>query len=234
MFRLLVLLTFRASTPCAHQVMTILNQDLPEIRGLTSDEKSIMYAFLDKGERIKVKRVPALVKLGYTGRLTFLRLERFQHAKDGSNCISLEEFQEFSSVLLIRLSRKSDYTTWVEKRFPSVFHSAFYQRLSSFVKSNKFENTVEVILVLNALIAAGQDYPILAGRDVTMDPHYQEAYINTVWEAAETVFTILYVVEAMLKIMVNGWKAYSESPRNTFDFAITIMAVLASAYVYCK
>ena len=75
MFRLLVLLTFRASTPCAHQVMTILNQDLPEIRGLTSDEKSIMYAFLDKGERIKVKRVPALVKLVYTGRLTFLRLD---------------------------------------------------------------------------------------------------------------------------------------------------------------
>ena len=50
----------------------------------------------------------------------------------------------------------------------------------------------------------------------------------------ETIFTVVYVLEAGLKITVEGWKRYSESPRNMFDFVITLLAVLATAYVYCK
>jgi len=85
---------------------------------------------------------------------------------------------------------------------------------------------------LNAVIIAVQDYPMLSGQDITRDPHYNDGYIDTVWELMETVFTVVYVLEAMLKIMVQGWKRYSESGRNIFDFSITLMAVLASAYVY--
>ena len=75
---------------------------------------------------------------------------------------------------------------------------------------------------------------MLSGQDVTRDPHYSDGYIDTIWELMETIFTVVYVLEAILKITVEGWKRYSESPRNMFDFSITLMAVLASAYVYCK
>jgi hypothetical protein len=102
------------------------------------------------------------------------------------------------------------------------------------VKSTGFEYALDVVLVLNAVIIAFQDYPMLSGQDVTRDPHYNDGYIDTIWEFMETIFTVVYVLEAMLKIMVEGWKRYSESPRNMFDFVITLMAVLASAYVYCK
>jgi len=143
-----------------------------------------------------------------------------------------KEFQEFSSALLLRLHKTSEYATWVETHLPSVFGSHLYQRLSTFVKSKRFESIIDIVLVLNAAIAARQDYPVLAGHDVSKDPHFEDGYIDTVWEAAETLFTGLYVIEAMLKITVNGWKAYSESARNAFDFFITVMAVLASVYVY--
>merc|ERR1712161_49384 len=66
----------------------------------------------------------------------------------------------------------------------------------------------------------------------TEDTHYNDGNIDTVWELMEAVFTMVYVLEAILKIMVLGWKRYSQSGRNIFDFSITLMAVLASAYVY--
>ena len=47
------------------QVMTILNQDLPEIRGLTDEEKNIMYAILDKGENTVTLTCSKLVFLSF-------------------------------------------------------------------------------------------------------------------------------------------------------------------------
>eukprot|EP00584_Thalassiosira_punctigera_P014654 CAMPEP_0172548632 /NCGR_PEP_ID=MMETSP1067-20121228/17872_1 /TAXON_ID=265564 ORGANISM="Thalassiosira punctigera, Strain Tpunct2005C2" /NCGR_SAMPLE_ID=MMETSP1067 /ASSEMBLY_ACC=CAM_ASM_000444 /LENGTH=816 /DNA_ID=CAMNT_0013335873 /DNA_START=47 /DNA_END=2497 /DNA_ORIENTATION=+ len=186
-------------------VMTILNQDVAEIQGLAADEMAIMYAILDK---------------------------------DGSNCISLDEFLGFGSVLLIKLSKSSDYATFVETHLPSIFGSSFYQTLCKSVKSKTFESVMEVILVLNAVIIAAQDYPVLVGQNVIHDVRNQvvvgnsNGHIDAVWEGAETVFTVVYVFEAMLKIMVYGWKRYIESPRNVFDFFITVLVVLASVYVY--
>jgi len=180
-------------------VMTILNQDIPEILRLSGEEKSIIFGFLDK---------------------------------DGDNTISRDEFLEFGTVFLLKLEKKSDYATFVETRLPSISRSHFYQTLCKSVKSIRFESSVDIVLVLNASIVAAQDYPMLAGQDVSQDPSYQNGYMDTVYEKAETIFTVLYVIEAMLKIMVNGWKHYIETPRNCYDFFITILVVLASAYVY--
>ncbi|KAL7534858.1 LOW QUALITY PROTEIN: hypothetical protein ACHAXR_006128 [Thalassiosira sp. AJA248-18] len=180
-------------------VMTILNQDIPEIRGLSEDDKAIMFALLDK---------------------------------DGDREISRAEFAQFGSILLLNLTKLSEYATFVETNLPSIFRSNFYHQFSSIVKSKRFEYSIEVVLVLNAVIVAAQDYPILAGLDMSRDPHYRDGFIDTRWEGVETIFTVVYVVEALSKIMVNGWKRYLESHRNVFDLFITGLVVLASAYVY--
>lgn len=180
-------------------VMLILNQDIPEIRNLSQDERSIIFAFLDR---------------------------------DGSSSISIDEFLQFGKILLLDLSKQSDYHTVVQIYFPRINETRWYQALCRFVKSASFEYCLDVILVLNAAIIAFQDYPELSGQDVTRDYHYYDGYIDTVWELMETIFTVVYVLEATLKITVDGWKRYSESPRNVFDFTITVMAVLATAYVY--
>ena len=154
--------------------------------------------------------------------------------KDGSSDISLDEFLDFGQILLLKLTKHSDYATFVEIQFPRVHQYKWYQDLCKFVRSTGFEYCIDVILVLNAVIIAFQDYPMLAGHDVTTDPHFSDGFIDTIWELMETIFTVVYVLEAMLKIMVEGWKRYSESMRNMFDFFITMLAVLATAYVYCK
>lgn len=148
------------------------------------------------------------------------------------NKISSDEFLDFSTVLLVSLAKKTDYSTFVEANFPSLFASNAWQTVCKTVKSKQFEYTIEWLLVLNAVLIAAQDYPQLAGLDATTDPTYREG--NNVWEDLETVFTVIYVVECVLKITVNGWRTYIESPKNAFDFLITILVVLASMYVYCE
>ena len=175
---------------------TILNQDVPDIRGLSSDEMSILFAFLDK---------------------------------DGDGKISSAEFTHFGSVLLLKLRKKSSYATFVERHFPSVFTSRPWRLVCRTVKSPRFDQSIELILVLNAIVIAIQDYDVLAGLTQTRDRECFE-----VWEGVETVFTVVYCVEALLKIGVYGWRLYLDQPKNVFDFIITVLVVVASAYVYCK
>ena len=154
--------------------------------------------------------------------------------KDGDNALNRDEFLEFDSILRLNLGKHSVYATFVEVNYPHFYKSQFYQTFVTYVKSARFEVCIEVLLILNAVLVFTQDYPILVGEDVSQDPHYQDGYMDTIWEHLETIFTVVYVVEAMVKIMVNGWKLYIESLRNAFDFFITVLVVLATTYVYCK
>jgi len=72
----------------------------------------------------------------------------------------------------------------------------------------------------------------LTGKSVTLNAHYSDGQIDTWAELVETVFTGVYVAEALLKITVDGWKRYRESARNCFDFGVTVTALIATAYVY--
>ena len=164
---------------------------------MSSDEKSIFYALLDR---------------------------------DGTDSIHLDEFLDFGIILLLKLSKQSDYATWVETKFPAVYQSQWYTRLSDAVKSNRFDIIVDIILVLNAITIFMQDYSVLVGHDTVSEIQK----LDTNWERLETLFTVLYVLEVMLKVTINGWKRYTESARNLFDFFITCMTVMASFYIYCE
>ncbi|KAG7339291.1 ion transport protein [Nitzschia inconspicua] len=152
--------------------------------------------------------------------------------KDGSSTITLEEFLEFGNVLLLEFTKESDYETLVERHFPQIFRSRSWQSLCMFVHSAIFEYCTDAVLVANAVIIAIQSYPELSGQDIAMDSHYKDGYIDTVWELMETIFTAVYILEIIVKVLVDGWKKYSESPRNVFDFSVTLLAVFATLYVY--
>lgn len=59
-----------------------------------------------------------------------------------------------------------------------------------------------------------------------------DGFIDTPWEIAETLLTILYCLEIFCKVTVFSWKGYIENLRNVFDLAITILAILSAAIVY--
>jgi hypothetical protein len=87
-------------------------------------------------------------------------------------------------------------------------------------------------LVLNAVVVVIQSWPLIVGNPVTLDEHYLDGTIDTVWELIEALFTLVYILEAAVKLLALGSRTYFESTRNCFDFIVTILAFLATAYVY--
>jgi len=160
-------------------------------------------------------------------KLIFAILDR-----DGSSTITEDEFMDFGTVMLLEFMKSSDYATFVEIRLPRLYQSRLYQGFCRVVRSNYFEYAIDLILILNAVVIAIQSYPELSNQTVHIDPKYWDGSIDTVWEAMEAVFTLIYCVEAVVKVNVFGWKAYSESPKNMFDFTITVLAVASSVVVY--
>jgi Ca2+-binding EF-hand superfamily protein len=126
--------------------------------------------------------------------------------KDGSSEISKEEFMDISSVLFLEFVKQSDYASWVERAFPKFANSERYQGFCSAVKSERFENAIDLILILNAFVVAIQSYPELSGNRVEVDPKSFDGSIDTPWEIVESVFTAIYCLEVAVKVSVFGWK----------------------------
>jgi len=131
------------------------------------------------------------------------------------------------------IGQADEYMTFIERFFPSFYNNGFWQRFCSIVKSPYFEYAVDMILLLNAIVVGIQTWPELASdQKVHIDDKYWDGSIDTVWELVEAGFTIIYVLEALTKIAVFGWKSYSEQMKNMFDFLVTILAVVTSIIVY--
>jgi len=152
--------------------------------------------------------------------------------QDGSSTITEDEFMNFGNVLLLEFVKESDYASWVQIWLPEIYGTGWYQSFADTVKSDYFEVAIDLVLVLNAVVIGIQTYPELSGQAIAIDPKDYDGEIDTVWELVETIFTSIYLLEVGVKISVFGSKAYFESPKNVFDFTITLLAVVASAIVY--
>jgi len=152
--------------------------------------------------------------------------------RDGSGIISKAEFLDFGSIILLEFVHEEELASFVQLQFPTLYHTPKYQSFVRLMKSDNLEVAVNGILALNALVVVVQSWPLLVGDPISLNGHYMDGTIDTMWELIEALFTLIYCVEALLKIIALGWRSYSESTKNIFDFVITILAFVASAYVY--
>jgi two pore calcium channel protein len=106
------------------------------------------------------------------------------------------------------------------------------QRICHAVNSGRLDHLIDGFLVMNAVVVGIQSYPELIGTSSKEDPHVSDGYIDTPWEIAESVFTVIYCIEMVLKVSVLGWRRYIDNRRNFFDATITMLTVAATLYVY--
>ena len=144
--------------------------------------------------------------------------------------LELKEFLNFTTVMLLEFDEVSP--TWLEEMIPSIAQYDKYHQAREIVSSSTFDYFVDIIILVNAIVVIAQSFPELAGLDVVENYKAHDGQIDTPWEVAETIFTFLYTVEMLSKILLLGWKQYSSSVRNLFDGFITVMAVGATIIVY--
>jgi two pore calcium channel protein, plant len=100
---------------------------------------------------------------------------------DGSSTINKKEFMLLPTVLLVEIEKGSDYTPFVKYMFPELWSTRTYQALCSFIKSQYFERSIDVLVALNAIVVAIQSYPVLSSQNVNVDPKLYDGSINTLW-----------------------------------------------------
>ncbi len=136
----------------------------------------------------------------------------------------------FTTVMLLEFDEVKP--TWLEMTFPSLTGSEKYNQLKENIESEKFDYIIDAIILVNAIVVIAQSYPELAGHSERSNPKLRDGMIDTPWEIAETIFTLVYVLEMSTKILLLGWKKYSSTVRNLFDAFITILAVGSMILVY--
>ena len=86
-----------------------------------------------------------------------------------------------------------------------------------------FDRFITVIILLNSLVLAFTDYK---GR---MDPNY-ESKINAVWAYFDLIFSIIFLIECIIKVIAMGFvvhsKSYLRDYWNWLDFFIVCISVI--------
>jgi len=147
--------------------------------------------------------------------------------QSGSDCIDLKEFQNFGIVLLLEFKDYSK-TTWFENKFPTFSSTSSYHRFSNIIQSETFETAIDFVIIANCIVVLIQSYPELLGHEVVTN----NVMIQGGWEVMEVIFTLLYVLEMIAKIVVLGWDRYSSSLRHVFDGLITVLCLSTIIVVY--
>ena len=136
-----------------------------------------------------------------------------------------------TKVMLLQFEHYSDYTPTLEYVF-GLEDDETYQRLRQFILSKAFENFIDIVIILNTVVVIVQSYPELTGQGVAQNPKFYSDRTDIYCEYVETAFTVVYTLEMMIKIILLGWKRYTSMARNVFDGFITMLAILATVYVY--
>lgn len=102
-----------------------------------------------------------------------------------------------------------------------------YINLRRIVTSSFFKNATLVAIILNSISIACVDYRFV---DENYEPRTDGSLRNTTIQKAELVFTIIFVIECLLKSIafgfVRGKEAYLRSGWNVLDFIIVMASVV--------
>ena len=91
--------------------------------------------------------------------------------------------------------------------------------LGRMVRNPLFEGAVDVMILINSVL-------------IVIETEYEMAKASggsgiQILETVEPIFTLVYVVELVLKLVVYGWSDYWKKLRNRFDFFVVFLLMVA-------
>lgn len=96
-------------------------------------------------------------------------------------------------------------------------HQKFQYKVWSFVTSKSFEYFIMILIMVNTITLA-------------MKYHGQPQAYSAVLDTLNIIFTFLFALESLLKVIAFRFKNYFGDPWNCFDFAIVLGSIIDIAY----
>lgn len=181
----------------------LINQNFPGMRYVPDEEAEVLFDILDN---------------------------------DNSDGISEEEFLDFQQIMFLHFTKLDDEgKRLVDYLLPNLSKTEQYKRFKDYILSETFNKTIDFLLVLNAVLIVYQNLPLITGNhDTFVDKeNLSDGGLDSLVEYCQLFFTIAFVLEMILKILVLGWIKYAVQHENMFDFVVTITSLAATVMVYC-
>ncbi|EQC25885.1 hypothetical protein, variant [Saprolegnia diclina VS20] len=139
--------------------------------------------------------------------------------------LSWPEFARLCSVFHTALATRTLPPPELQRYCPRLYYSAPFQKLARLVCDARLDTFVDTLLVINAVVIVLESFPVLNG-DATVPIETEFCF----WERVEGVFSLVYVVEMIVKVLVYGRATYWASLKHRFDAILTIAMATVDIY----
>lgn len=137
--------------------------------------------------------------------------------------LSREEFLDIVEVLQLKFVVESESISPIQLYLPNIYNTAWWQNVMNFVKSESFVYVINIFMLSNVLVV---------GVETTMDLQDKDTPTSVlIFSALECAFSVVYIIEMVLKICTLGFDTYWRDIGNRFDFWVTWVLLMASTYV---
>eukprot|EP01023_Acetabularia_acetabulum_P005209 TRINITY_DN12128_c0_g1_i3.p1 TRINITY_DN12128_c0_g1~~TRINITY_DN12128_c0_g1_i3.p1 ORF type:complete len:411 (-),score=30.82 TRINITY_DN12128_c0_g1_i3:7-1239(-) len=147
---------------------------------------------------------------------------------DGTDILSRNNFVKLVTVLHVKFERV-DKETYLERNYPALFKSRVFQGFKHAVLSVWFEYSMMFVLIIMAVLTIIESANDLSGKPATPSDQ-TDRKPDSFWNFIEILFTAIFVFEAIVKILAEGWKHYWRD--NKFEFFVALLSVLVTIIVY--
>lgn len=142
---------------------------------------------------------------------------------DNDNILSCDEFADIVDIMQLKFIEDLQEPSPVSVHFPTFYSTGLWQSISNFVQSHNFNYVIGAFMIFNIIVVF---------IETTMDLRDNDTAASVIiFSWIECAFSIIYVMEMILKILVCGIRKYWNDMGNRFDFYVTWLLLFASIYV---
>lgn len=142
---------------------------------------------------------------------------------DADDNLSKTEFLDIVDVLQLKFIVELEDFSFVQKHAPSLYQTSFWQGLSSYVRSPAFTTHINVIMLMNIAFVIFESTMDLRNADTPGSVEF--------FAIVETIFSFIYIIEMIVKVLSQGFDQYWRDMGNRFDFLVTWLLLFGAIYV---
>lgn len=142
---------------------------------------------------------------------------------DHDQNLSRVEFLDMVEVLQLKFIVELENISPVQRLMPQFYESDLWQNVAAYVRSQAFTYHICVVMIVNITVVLLETTMDLQNKDTPESVRF--------FALIECGFSLVYIVEMMLKVASQGFDRYWRDYGNRFDFAVTWLLLLGAGYV---